>query len=810
MSIALGVLLQIAVSVQVSDTISARTPVPMIVRATVPGNTAPRMTVPTATGASLQLMSDVTRLGGGFGQAVATRELRYVLRVPGAGAVVISPIVATLGAQQTISIAKRIVVQPPPTNSVPAIVTRAPISRRTTVNFQSLVTQDTVWTGEQVTLQVAVFIDDELRSRLVRNPEYVAPAVDGAVAYDLPVANDALPSREVDGARYRPFVFARALFPLRAGTLQIPAARLGFTLGSPGTMFGRSERQTAVTSSHSVVVRELPTEGRPARFTGAVGVYSITAALDHDAGRVGDAVQLAVRVLGAGNVKLLPAPDINIPGVTSSPSGESIDVDSTDLLVRGSKTFRFLLTPTRTGEIPLGEVRYVYFNPLRGTYEEATAPLGALRVAAGAAVIADEATASAPAIPLQPWRQDAAHDITDAWWYRTLVLALGAPWLLLMSRRLWRLLPRRPSRERRAQRRTAASDTPVVDAATLRRQLLARLGPLVQLRTSDPFAVPEVVMRLRRAGVTAGAAEAAGALLVRLDRLTFGSAASAPDGMLQSLRSEADAVVAQLNDELSSTAKRRIATAARSIALLAGLARTLSAQPADFARGIDLYRRAQFTEAASAFARSAMLAPQNASVWANLGAAHWMRADTAGAIVAWQRSVRIQPRGNPASKLLNANSPSFDLQTAIVPVEPNVAWLVLLGVTGALSIAGAAWRWSGRRVSNRALLLAAGVISGCAGLAFLAERSANAEGVVVVRRAAALRLEPVLAGEARARARAGELAMVGDTTARWLRITLADGRAGWVEADALRSLAVGDARDVAAAESGVAADVPSP
>jgi len=62
----------------------------------------------------------------------------------------------------------------------------------------------------------------------------------------------------------------------------------------------------------------------------------------------------------------------------------------------------------------------------------------------------------------------------------------------------------------------------------------------------------------------------------------------------------------------------------------------------------------------------------------------------------------------------------------------------------------------------------------------------------------------------RARARAGELAMVGDTTARWLRITLADGRAGWVEADALRSLAVGDARDVAAAESGVAADVPSP
>ncbi|MDZ7631007.1 MAG: BatD family protein [Gemmatimonadaceae bacterium] len=207
------------------------------------------------------------------------------------------------------------------------------------------------------------------------------------MAYDLPVANDALPSREVDGARYRPFIFARALFPLRAGTLTIPAARLTYTLGAGGTVFGKQERQSSSTTPRTVVVREIPAAGRPASFTGAIGVYSATAVVERSAGRVGDAVQLTVRVTGVGNVKLLPAPTLMIPNVTISSAGEAIAVDSTDLLIRGTKTFRYLLTPQRDGDLALGELRYGYFNPVRGVYEETTAPLGALRVAPGTSVI---------------------------------------------------------------------------------------------------------------------------------------------------------------------------------------------------------------------------------------------------------------------------------------------------------------------------------------------------------------------------------------------------------------------------------------
>jgi Bacterial SH3 domain len=807
-SVALGVLMQIAVSVQVADTVPARTPVPIVVRATAQGNTAPQLSTPTATGAVIQLVSDVTRLGGGFGQAVATHEVRYLLRAGAPGTLLIGPVIATLGAQRASSQPKAIVVQSPPSNVVPAIVSRAPVSRENAINFHSYVTRDTVWAGEQVTLQVGIFIDDELRSRLQRNPEYVTPSVDGAVAYDLPVANDALPSREVDGARYRPFIFARALFPLRAGVLAIPPARLGYTLGSAGTLYNRTERQTATTPARSVVVRELPVTGRPASFNGAVGVFSMTAVAEKPAGRVGDAVQVTVRVEGAGNVKLLPPPTLDIPGVTVSQADESIVVDSTDLLVRGSKTFRFLLTPQRDGTLPLGDVRYAFFNPVRGAYEEAVAPLGTLRVAPGTAVLS-EPVERAPALPLGGWRAADSDDVTERWWYRIVALAIGLPWLALIVRRIGRMLPTREPRERRRRSRVLPEGTPV-SSATLRRAYIERLAPLVHLRSDQPFAVTDVVRRLKRAGATPAAAEAAGALLLRLDLLTFGATTPPDDAAVRALSEEVDAIHAQLMSELSTTVRRRLAAAARVIALAFGAGTTLIAQPRSFVEGEQAYQAARYPAAAIAFATAAATEPMNAVIWANLGAAQWMRADTAGAIVAWQRSARLSPVDNPAVAQLAMVEAPGDIRTQLVPISPNAAWVMLLGLTALLSVAAAVWRWRNRHLSNPALFAATALVAAAAVLAVIAQRAAEADGLVVVRRDVALRTEPVLAGEASARARAGELAVVVDSSASWLRVAVTGGREGWVEAEALRSLAISDGRDVATAEARLVAEPPSP
>ena len=516
-----------------------------------------------------------------------------------------------------------------------------------------------------------MFIDDELRSQLQRNPEYVAPSVEGAVAYDLPVQNDVLPSREVGGARYRPFVFARALFPLRAGVLQVPPARLVYTLGG-GTIFGRQERQTASTPARTVVVRELPSDGRPRDFAGAVGVYRLAAQLERGSGRVGDAVQLSVRVEGVGNVKLLPAPALEIPDVTVSPAGESIAVDSTDLIVRGSKTFRFLLTPRREGTVELGSVRYPYFNPVSGTYDEATAPVGTLQVAPGTTVAADEDVPEVERLPLQAWSVQAPGDVTESWLYRVLFVALGAPWLGLLVKRARMRMPRRVAGDTSAARLSeiaAAPDT----VSSLRRAYLDALSPMVHLRRDEAFEVTDVVRRLRRAGVTTDASEAAGALLLRLDLLTFGRRDGVDAALLRSLASEAASVQQQLRSELSAMGQRRLAARARAGVVVLSLlgATMLGAQPAAFNNGLAAYRDGQFTLAATEFARAAAEQPRSVAAWTNLGAAHWMRADTAGAIVAWQRSVRLSPNGNRARPWLSEFTAGGELRTAIIPLAPN-------------------------------------------------------------------------------------------------------------------------------------------
>lgn len=267
----------------------------------------------------------------------------------------------------------------------------------------------------------------------------------------------------------------------------------------------------------------------------------------------------------------------------------------------------------------------------------------------------------------------------------------------------------------------------------------------------------------------------------------------------------------QLLQEVSLTGQRRLAAAARRAMLLVVLlgGRALHAQPAVFTDGLRAYRDADFTRAAVAFARAAAEQPRSVAAWTNLGAAQWMRADTAGAILAWQRSVRLAPQDNRARDWLAPYTSGGEVRTAIMPLSPNAAWLLLLGVTAALSLSGFLWRSPTRRISNTALLTGTALVGSCALLCVAAERSAAAAGLVVIRQEVALRSEPALAGETGARARGGEVATVTDSTDIWRYLVLPGGRAGWVESEALRSLALVDAHDVALAEMRTIADGPA-
>lgn len=242
------------------------------------------------------------------------------------------------------------------------------------VIFHTRAIPDTVYVGQQVTYEATTAVDDVARTRLRSNPNYTPSDVSGATIYDFPFDLSLVDDTTIRGAHYRRFVFRRALFPLAPGPLVIPPSTLQYTLPEVDGYFAPS-RTTTVTSDSTVVTAvPLPTAGRPLDFLGAVGDFRDTLLLDTSPWRVGDPRTVTLRVMGLGNLKLLPRPDLVVPWGTVTPADERVAWDSAGIAVRGSKEFDWIVTPRVAGDMVFPELRYEYFDPSTRRYLAAVTP----------------------------------------------------------------------------------------------------------------------------------------------------------------------------------------------------------------------------------------------------------------------------------------------------------------------------------------------------------------------------------------------------------------------------------------------------
>jgi hypothetical protein len=329
------------------------------------------------TSSSASAVDSSARRGGVRVGAWQTIEYRYVLSPPtgAAGRYEFGPFEARVrapGLREAISRSApwSITVRAPQvaSSALPAIVERARVTPSRGINFHALVVPETVYVGQQVTYQVGVFLDEAVRTRLRRNPEFLPPELRGLLAYELPAGRASLRDRPIAGKKWDVHVFQRAVFPLEAGRTDVPPAQLSYSLPLSLGFFSREESYTARSEPATIVGIAPPMQGRPADWAGAVGVLRAVTRVDTAAARVGDPLVLTVRVEGAANVKLLPRPKLEIPWASAVPGEERVIVDSTSLLVRGAKEFDWIVTPRAAGAQVVPAVRYPYFDPYRRWY----------------------------------------------------------------------------------------------------------------------------------------------------------------------------------------------------------------------------------------------------------------------------------------------------------------------------------------------------------------------------------------------------------------------------------------------------------
>ena len=176
--------------------------------------------------------------------------------------------------------------------------------------------------------------------------------------------------------------FSYILVPARAGEFEIPSpvATLNIKTGERTRGMGLIvepvyERRVARADPLAVTVRPLPSEGRPADFTGLVGKFDLRTSTPNTDVHVGEPIELSMSISGPRPMELVVPPSLSAipafaPDFRVSPEGWSETTQNAGLArVRDFKTTIRAATQ-EIKEIPA--VSFSYFDPERGQYRTAS------------------------------------------------------------------------------------------------------------------------------------------------------------------------------------------------------------------------------------------------------------------------------------------------------------------------------------------------------------------------------------------------------------------------------------------------------
>jgi hypothetical protein len=242
-----------------------------------------------------------------------------------------------------------------------------------------------VYQGQQVVNTISLYTQLEL-------PQFVIDDLGSDGFWQEPLVDDDRSTKVINGSEYMVVQVKKALFPLRSGTVQIPARKVrakvpvrsrtlpgsGFGFFDDdifGGLFGGIELKDIELVSNSASVQVLPLPPVPAEMQPVIGSVPIvgTTALElsypPEALNVGESKTVSVTVVSTGNLKPLKSvPLAAPPGVKiyeERPESRS-DRRGTQLVTYQS--FRYSVVPLKPGLIRIPGVQLAFFDPHKKAY----------------------------------------------------------------------------------------------------------------------------------------------------------------------------------------------------------------------------------------------------------------------------------------------------------------------------------------------------------------------------------------------------------------------------------------------------------
>lgn len=271
------------------------------------------------------------------------------------------------------------------------------------------VNKETVYKGEQII--VSYYLYRKTRVFNIQVAQY--PVLNSFLREDLdiPVLGTQLQTEEtiLGGVPYQRSLLARyAAYPLKEGDQKIDAMAIKanyYPLRSQGGRFGgdddeidpfqnffgafNASQMTQRSPQVNIKVLPLPTNGKPADFSGGVGNFEVTSSVDKSSVKVNDALNLVIRVEGRGNVSGIELPQVSWPkGVEMYESKGNAKTGRGGV---SEKVFEVLLIPRSGGKLTLPPFEFSFFDPEKKQYvNKKTNPL---EIQVDGPVLAEEAAA---------------------------------------------------------------------------------------------------------------------------------------------------------------------------------------------------------------------------------------------------------------------------------------------------------------------------------------------------------------------------------------------------------------------------------
>lgn len=241
------------------------------------------------------------------------------------------------------------------------------------IYLKATINKNSVYLGEPVVLSFKVYTRINLAD--LQNPSF--PEFTGFYSQNIDIPSNITLQREnINGQIYQSALLNKVLlYPQKSGKIKIGAGTIDAIIRKQvqrrgrrsvfDDFFGGNYQQYRVALKSdpiTVNVKDLP-ENKPASYTGAVGKYSISAAVDKTHLKANDALSYTIKISGSGNIKLIEDPKLDLPHDFDvwEPTINN-KINNTSSGTKGSKIYEYVIQPRHPGNFTIPAFEFSYFD----------------------------------------------------------------------------------------------------------------------------------------------------------------------------------------------------------------------------------------------------------------------------------------------------------------------------------------------------------------------------------------------------------------------------------------------------------------